>query len=148
MSLTEAGEGTIAAWGHFRHGADIGVRGEGDSVAGAFEQAAIALTAVIVDPTRVAARRAIEIRCQAPDLEVLLVDWLNALVYEMATRRMLFKRFEIDLQGTELRARAWGEPIDPLRHRPVVEVKGATYTELAVKTLPGGAWLAQCVIDV
>jgi SHS2 domain-containing protein len=39
----------LAGWEHYSHGADIGVRGFGRSVEGAFEQAAIALTAVVVD---------------------------------------------------------------------------------------------------
>lgn len=38
-----------ARWEHFPHQADIGVRGMGATLAQAFEQAALALTAVIVD---------------------------------------------------------------------------------------------------
>ena len=79
---------------------------------------------------------------------MLLVDWLNALVYEMATRRMLFSRFEVRLDGTRLHATAWGEPVDVARHRPAVEVKGATYTQLKVARDEQGGWLAQCVVDV
>jgi len=47
-----------------------------------------------------------------------------------------------------LRATAWGEPIDAARHHVAVEVKGATYTELAVKHRDDGQWVAQCVVDV
>jgi len=43
---------------------------------------------------------------------------------------------------------AWGEPIDVERHRPTVEIKGATFTELAVRRNSDGFWLAQCVVDV
>jgi len=81
-----------ARWEHFEHGADIGVRGIAPTKAGAFEQAALALTAVVVDPQRVRADEAVEVSCEAPDEELLLVDWLNALVYEMATRGLLFGR--------------------------------------------------------
>lgn len=42
-------------WEHFPHEADMGVRGIGASREAAFEQAALALTAVITDPTTVAA---------------------------------------------------------------------------------------------
>jgi tRNA nucleotidyltransferase (CCA-adding enzyme) len=90
----------------------------------------------------------IDLSCEAPDLELLLVDWLNALVYEMATRSMLFSRFEVRLAGPRLDARAWGEALDVSRHHPAVEVKGATYTALKVAQQPGGDWLAQCVVDV
>jgi SHS2 domain-containing protein len=126
----------------------MGVRGIGDSPATAFEQAALALTGVLTEPAQVVARAAVEIRCAAPDLELLLADWLNALIYEMAVRHMLFGRFRVRIDGTELRATAWGEPVDPQRHQPVVEVKGATYTTLAVAQEPDGRWRAQCVVDV
>ncbi|NIQ93112.1 MAG: archease, partial [Desulfuromonadales bacterium] len=62
---------------------------------------------------------------------------------EMATRRMLFSRFDIRLDGDELRATAWGEEVDIDRHQPTVEVKGATYTALEVRQLANGRWLAQ-----
>ncbi len=135
-------------WEHFPHGADIGVRGIGASKEEAFEQAALALTAVLTDPHTVASNQAVEVSCEALDDEMLLVDWLNGLVYEMATRRMLFSRFAVRFAGSCLQATAWGEAIDVSRHQPAVEVKGATYTALLVKQDANGAWLAQCVVDV
>ncbi len=139
---------TSARWEHFPHEADIGVRGLGPTPAQAFEQAALALTAVIVEPAAVAPRESIQLACAAPNVELLLVDWLNALIYEMATRNMLFSRFEVQLQEGQLSAQAWGEALQPARHHPAVEVKGATYTALKVAQQPDGSWLAQCVVDV
>lgn len=137
-----------ARWEHFPHLADVGVRGLGDSKAAAFEQAALAVTAAVCDPRTVAPLTAVDLRCRADDDELLLAAWLNALVTEMATSRMLFSRFEVRFGDGGLRARAWGEPVDPARHKPAVEVKGATLTELSVRRSPGGRWLAQCVVDV
>jgi SHS2 domain-containing protein len=76
------------------------------------------------------------------------VDWLNALVYEMATRSMLFSRFDVHSDGRTLEARAWGEPVDVARHEPTVEIKGATMTALKVQRAPDGEWMAQCIVDV
>lgn len=135
-------------WEHFDHGADIGVRGFGSSKAGAFEQAALALTAVIADPASVAPRKRVVVACEAADDEALLVGWLNALVYEMAARRMLFSRFQVAIDGPRLRATAFGEAIAVTRHRPAVEVKGATFTALRVAQVEAGLWLAQTVVDV
>ncbi|MGB5178722.1 MAG: archease [Gammaproteobacteria bacterium] len=135
-------------WEHFHHEADIGVRGHGTSREAAFEEAAVALTAVITDPAIVSCHESVSIDCEAPDLELLFVDWLNALVYETATRHMLFCRFRVELDGTRLHASACGEPIDIARHQPAAEVKGATYTELAVCEDRPGEWRAQCVVDV
>lgn len=137
-----------AHWEHFPHEADIGVRGLGATLGQAFEQAALALTAVIVDPAAVAPRETIRLSCEAPDDELLLVDWLNTLIYEMVTRNMLFSRFEVHLDGERLSAQVWGEALDSGRHHPAVEVKGATYTALRVARQPDGGWLAQCVVDV
>ena len=124
------------------------MRGTGATLAKSFEQAACALTAVITDLETVRARQAVEISCTAPDPELLLVDWLNSLVYEMAVQHLLFSRFEVQTDGQQLTATAWGERIDRDRHRPAVEVKGATLTELKVAQDAEGQWLAQCVVDV
>lgn len=126
----------------------MGVRGVAPTLAGAFEQAAMALTAVMLDPAEVACLEQVDIECQAPDVELLLADWLNALIYHMATRRMLFARFEVSLNGAHLQGRAWGEAVDLQRHQPAVEIKGATYTELKVFQNEAGWWVAQCVVDV
>jgi len=136
------------AWEHFSHGADVGIRGLGDSMEVAFEQAACALTAAVVDLGSVQPLSVVEVFCEAPDDELLLVDWLNALIYEMATRRMLFGRFLVRIAGRRLRGKAWGEPVDVARHHPATELKGATYTALEVVHRADGRWRAQCVVDV
>ena len=135
-------------WEHFPHGADIGVSGFGDSKEEAFSQAALALTGVLTEPHLVSADESVQIECAAPDDELLLVEWLNAVIYEMATRRMLFSRFSLVIEGGKLSATAWGEPVDVERHQPAVEVKGATCTALSVKRDHEGRWVAQCVVDV
>ena len=138
----------MSGWEHFAHEADVGVRGYGPSLAAAFEQAALAMTAAITDVERVAASEPVRITCQAPQVDLLLVEWLNALIYEMATRGMLFGRFAVTIEDSRLSGRAWGEPVDVDRHRPAAEVKGATYTALQVSHRADGQWLAQCVVDV
>jgi SHS2 domain-containing protein len=143
-----SGKREKSGWEHFEHEADVGIRGMGATKEQAFEQAAIALTAVITQPEKVAPKEVVAIRCSAPDDELLFVDWLNGLLYEMGTRRMLFGRFEVRIDGCELMGRAWGEKIDVSRHRPVVEVKAATYTELSVRQDERGGWIAQCIVDV
>ncbi|MGD8998806.1 MAG: archease [Granulosicoccaceae bacterium] len=137
-----------AHWQHFHHGADIGVRGIADDKEQAFVQAALAMSAAITDLDSIQNLDAVEIHCQAPDDEILLIDWLNALVYEMATRKMLFGRFELAIKGHTLSGKAWGEPVEQQRHQPAVEIKGATFTELKVGQDEQGRWLAQCVVDV
>ena len=136
-----------AEWQHFHHVADIGIRGCGTSPAEAFAQAAMAMTAVVTEPQLVDKNICIDVECDATDLEYLFVDWLNALVYEMAIRHMLFSQFDIQIHDGHLKAKVCGERVDREKHQPAVEIKGATLTELRVEENDGN-WLAQCVIDV
>ena len=138
---------TIPHWEHFEHKADIGVRGIGNTQAEAFEQAALAMSAIVTDLSHIEPKQAIDVACEDPDQDLLLVDWLNALIFETATRKILFSRFEVNIEDGQLTARAWGELIDIARHQPAVEIKGATYTELKVYQ-EQDKWVAQCVVDV
>lgn len=140
--------GRTQRWEHFPHGADAGIRGIGPTAQSAFVQAAHALIAVVTDNAPARPTTCIAIECSADDLDGLFFDWIDALVYEMATRRLVFGRFEVTIDDARLRATAWGDPIDPALHVPAVEVKGPTYTELCVSPRLTGGWQAQCVVDV
>ena len=136
-----------ARWEHFPHDADVGVRGFGSSAAEAFEQAAQGLTAVVTNAA-VEPKAQVDICCEAPDLALLFVDWLNAIIYEMSVRRMLFSRFSVRIDGSRLEGTLWGEPVNVERHAPACEPKGATYTALEVAADEHGLWSAACIVDV
>jgi len=147
MIRSAASAASKPGWEHFPHDADVGVRGFGATAAEAFEQAARALTAVVTD-AEVEPKVPVEVRCEAPDVELLFVEWLNAVIYEMAVRQMLFGRFAVRIEGTRLEGALWGEPVDIERHAPACEPKGATYTALRVTQERDGSWSAACVVDV
>ena len=136
------------SWEHFEHEADIGLRAVAPTREELFELMGEALTAVITAPENVQSIETITISCKAPDDALLLVDWLNALVFEMATRMLIFGEWDVELTGCKLEARVRGEAIDRLRHEPAVEIKGATYTALAVERDSEGNWHGECVVDV
>jgi SHS2 domain-containing protein len=135
-------------WEHFEHDADVGLRATAPTREALFEAMAEALTALVTDPEDVRPVESVTIRCEAPDDALLLTDWLNALIFEMATRKMLFGDWRVSIDGRVLDATATGEPVDRDRHEPVVEVKGATYTALAVDQDSEGKWHGQCIVDV
>jgi len=147
MSASAAPVTGKARWENFPHDADVGVRGFGGSPAEAFEQAALALTAVVTT-AEVAPKVQVQVSCEAPDIELLFVEWLNAIIYEMAVRNMLFSRFSVRIDGTRLAGTLWGEPVDVVRHQPACEPKGATYTALKVSEDADGVWSAACIVDV
>jgi SHS2 domain-containing protein len=138
----------MGRWEHFSHGSDVGVRGFGSSIEEAFEQAGVGLTAIVADPSTVQTTETVEIACDAPDLDLLFVSWLDAIIYEMAVRKMLFRGFHVAIEGRSLTATLTGEKVDPGRHELAVEAKGATVTALMVQHHPDGQWMAQCVVDV
>lgn len=147
MDPLEASVAGKVRWEHFPHEADVGLRGFGRSAAEAFEQAAQALTAVVTTAD-VRAMTSVQVKCEAPDLELLFVEWLNTVIYEMAVRKMLFSRFSVEIDGARLAGRLWGEAVDVARHAPACEPKGATYTALRVAAGNDGTWSAACVVDV
>jgi protein archease len=121
--------------------------GYGATPAAAFEAAALALTAAVTS-ARVEPKLPVEVSCQPPDLELLLVEWLNSVIYEMAVRRMLFGRFSVRIEGARHKGTLCGELVDAVRHAPACEPNGATYAALKVAADPDGVWSAGCVVDV
>ena len=53
----------------------------------------------------------------------LPVNWLDALIYETATRKMLFGDFQVRLAEEALCAKARGEPMDAEKHELAIELK-------------------------
>ena len=137
----------MSCWEHFSHEADIGIRGIGNSVEDAFAMAAMALTEVVTKSEKLSPHLTIHIHCKEDDLELLFYDWINALVYEMDTKKILFKTFRVRISSGQLEAECEGEKINPLKQDLAVEVKGATMTELKVAHV-NEQWIAQCVVDV
>jgi SHS2 domain-containing protein len=138
---------------HFDHGADVGVRGFGRTAAEAFEGAATAAFRLLADDLSTI-RPTLEekVEVEAPDLEQLLVAFLNELLSLADTRKVVFGSFSVEISGGEpgpyrLSARARGEPFDPDRHEFTVQPKGATFTALRVARHEDG-WIAQCIVDV
>lgn len=137
----------MTCWEHFSHDADIGIRGIGNSIEEAFEMAGMSLTEVVTSLEKISPQIKLHIRCQEDDLELLFYDWINALIYEMDTKKMLFKKFHVQIVDGFLDADCEGEKVNPLLQDLAVDVKGATMTELKV-IQNKNQWIAQCVVDV
>jgi SHS2 domain-containing protein len=131
----------------FEHEADIGIRGFGGSIEEAFENAALALYSIMVNIDSIVPREKKIVTAAAPDQELLLVEWLNALLSLSDIERMVFSKFEVKMERTALSGVVWGERLDRARHEARVEVKGATYHMLSVRE-QDGRYTAQCVVDV
>ena len=132
----------------FEHTADLGLRARADELNQLFADAAAGLFSIVVpDLTTVRPTESVELKVASDDLDLLLFDWLNDLLYIYETQRLLLSRFEVRVEQTSLKATAWGEPIDPARHVLDHEVKAITYHGLKVEREDGG-WIAEVIVDI
>jgi SHS2 domain-containing protein len=115
------------------HTADVGIIAYGADLKQAFANAAKALFSLITELDDVEEVLHRDIELTATEVESLLVEWLNELVYRFDTESILFKRFDIiQLNSTHLKARGYGEKVDSSRHKLKIGVKAATYHMLKV----------------
>lgn len=132
----------------FEHTADLGLRIRDARLEGLFAEAAAAMFAAMTgDLESIQASESLGVELSAEGLEDLLHDWLAELLYAFHSRRVLFCRFEVEIEPRALRGTAWGEPFDPERHNVELEMKAVTYHGLKVEQRHDG-WLAEVVIDV
>jgi SHS2 domain-containing protein len=132
---------------YFEHDADIGIIGRGASPEEAFERAAEAMFAVMLTLDAIAPERSVDVAFEEDDLELALVQWLNALLAAARTEELALARFRLQREGSAWTGQAGGEPLRPEIERGT-EVKGATLTALRVEQTDGGGWEARCVVDV
>jgi protein archease len=130
------------------HTADVGIHAWGPTEATVFEQAALALFSLLCDPATVEPREAVGLEAEAPMHDLLLVAWLNELLYRFEADGLVFHSFAIDVLGARtLSGTAFGEPLDLARHAAHAGVKAVTYHGLALRRT-GKAWEATVVLDV
>ncbi|MFN0197438.1 MAG: archease [Planctomycetaceae bacterium] len=132
----------------FDHTADIGLRIRAANVEALFCDAGRGLISLMVDnANEISPRDRMTISIPGKEIEYLMFDWLNELLYRFETEKWLFSDFEVRMTPQGLEATATGEPFDPLRHRLSHEVKAVTYHHLVVEQSPSG-WLAEIIFDI
>jgi SHS2 domain-containing protein len=130
------------------HTADTGFRAFGRDLRQLFENAAIALESIALEPDNVEPRNSWPLSAAGEDSESLLVNWLNEVVYHLDGKRVAIARVRVEeLTETAVAGTAWGEPRDPQRHPPRLVVKAATYHQLRLCEMNGG-WVAEVYLDV
>jgi len=115
------------------HTADTGLVAHGSSLAEAFANAAYGLFSIIAELNKVRGGESRPVAVSAEDVEGLLFNWLNHLIYIFEVEYLLFKRFDItEFTEHNLKATCWGETYNPSRHQLKLGVKSATYYMLKV----------------
>jgi len=130
---------------------DLSFVAYGDTLEALFCAAAEALlSASLANPVDVASRECERLQLREPDLELLLLSFLNELVFLRDARGLLLHagplRIEHDGEA-RLEGELWGERIDRARHRLEADVKAVTAHRLAVER-DGAGWRASVTLDV
>ncbi len=127
------------------HTADVGIRAYGATLEELFGNAAAGMFSIIADPEKVKPVGEVEVRVEGEDLEELMVNWLQELLYLHETQHLLLCEFDVALDGLKLRASARGERIDKRRHGLKAVVKAVTYHRIKVDPTRG---VAEVIFDI
>jgi SHS2 domain-containing protein len=150
LRIRKAVDGDMA-YEFFDHTGDVGVTLTGRSLDELFSAAAAAFSETITALESVEPRRPEELEIAAPELDLLLVDFLSELLYRFDTRGWLTRAAEVEVRardvGWELQGTLIGERLDPARHATKVLIKAVTYHGLEVAQREG-VWSARIVFDI
>ncbi len=142
----------------FDHTGDIGVRLSGRTLDEIFQSAAAAFTETITESACVEPRQTVPLTVESSAADLLLVDWLNEILYRFEVDEFLVGAAEVKVAGPNLgegrssaafalHATLLGETLDPARHRIKVLVKAITYHALDVHEDRDG-WHATVIVDI
>jgi len=137
-----------AGFEQIEHGADLGIRVFAPTLPELFRQAALGMYALMVDLETVRPSDHVDITLTGDELDLLLVDFLNELLYHTDAHGMLFCDCDVTLASAGLQARCRGERYDPERHTIEEGIKAATYHMLAITERAAGGYEATIIFDV
>jgi SHS2 domain-containing protein len=134
------------------HTADLGIEVRAATLDALFADAAAGLYDTILELAEIAPTRQGELRVEAAALDLLLVEWLEELLFRLDAQGELWLRCSVQVsEGAGGRwtagARCDGERLVPGRHALKVQVKAITYHELEVARTEEG-WCARVIFDI
>jgi SHS2 domain-containing protein len=132
--------------------ADIAFEATGRDLPKLFREAADATTNVMIDNLdAIEPRETRRIELSNDELDMLLFDLLQELIYLKDSERLLLRIQEVHIDQKEgtyfLKATAGGEPLDAERHHQRADVKAVTLHDFSVGRVDGG-WKAQVLLDI
>jgi len=132
------------------HTADVGITVRAATLAGIYERCALILFEMLFDFSGLSNEPvSVErLHINADDKEMLLVEFLNELLYLFFTKHFVASEAEVYYEGNALSAVLHGMLVPAGQFTVKEEIKAATYHELQVKQLSGGQFEAQVIFDV
>jgi SHS2 domain-containing protein len=130
------------------HTADVGIIAYGADIEELFSNAALALFSLIIEPESIENKFHLDLEVHSEDIDSLLVEWLNEIIYLFDVKRTLFNRFDIiSLTDNRLKATCYGEDFNAMKHKIKTGVKAATYHMLKLDKSDNG-FKAQVILDI
>ena len=130
------------------HPADIGFRTRGKTLEELFANSGHALISIILDPENTTLTGHWLLEAEGADIESLLVNWLNEILYYVDTKRVVFARLFVTFpEPLRVQCHAEGEPRDPVKHPVRLFVKAVTYHQLKISRTQD-TWMAEVYVDV
>ena len=132
--------------------ADIAFEATGRDLPELFTAAADATMNVMIDNLdAIESRETRQIELSNDNVEMLLFDFLQELIYFKDAKRLLLRAHEtqIDQKGEAyfLKAKVAGERLDDTRHQQRADVKAVTLHGFSVQKDDGG-WRARVLLDI
>lgn len=129
--------------------ADVCFKSYGRTLGEAFGNAALAMFDVMLETENVKPRIVKKIDVKGEDLESLMFEWLNELLFYVDAESLAFSRFDVHIDENQMRlsAKVSGEPIDQAKHKTKTDVKACTYHGMEIKQI-NGMWVVQVILDV
>jgi len=132
--------------------ADIAFEATGRDLPELFVAAADATMNVMIDNLdAIEPRETRQIELSNDNIEMLLFDFLQELIYFKDAKRLLLRvqKMQIDHKDEVylLKAKASGERLDDTRHQQRADVKAATLHEFSVGKCDSG-WRARVLLDI
>ncbi|MBN2155092.1 MAG: archease [Candidatus Lokiarchaeota archaeon] len=122
------------------HPADIQVHAVGNTLEEAIEQVVIGMMDIMTSVETVDTKISKQIKASAPDLEMLVVDYLTEYLFFFDTEQLLFSKvkvspieFDEHTQTYQLNSVSNGESFDSSRHEMKTEIKAVTYSFLEIQ---------------
>ena len=135
---------------NLEHLADLKIRAYGKNKEEVFANMALGMFANIVDQEKLITNEPVreEIKVMSNDLEALLVDFLNRLVYLGDVNDEAYNFFDLAIFEKDkkwiLEGVAKGFKVGGLK----TEIKAVTYNELKLGEGQDGNWIAEVVFDI
>ncbi len=133
------------------HTADVFFVAKANTLPELFEQCGLAVEETMVDLSKVLSKQKIKILGEDKEIDRLLYDFMDELIFFKDYKQLMFCKFEINIEEKEgkfvLTCFASGEKLDIARHEPKVDVKAVTMHQFEVKKIDKG-WQANVILDI